>query len=115
MPASILKCKLVDVGEYNHTAIIPPSGKTQTAMDFRVSKSIMDDRLSFEVGGDFNLNQDQSGSNTGKNYRGDFAIIYDLTGKGDKQLKLFNNQTFDIIIRNQKHGYLVNLHSRICQ
>jgi translocation and assembly module TamB len=93
----------IDVGIQSYSDYTTPGGKTQTAMDFRVSKSIMDDRLSFEVGGDFNLNQDQSGSNTGKNYRGDFAIIYDLTGKGDKQLKLFNNQTYDIIyqeIRN---------------
>jgi len=93
----------IDVGIQSYSDYTTPGGKTQTAMDFRVSKSIMNDRLSFEVGGDFNLNQDQSGSNTGKNYRGDFAIIYDLTGKGDKQLKLFNNQTYDIIyqeIRN---------------
>lgn len=93
----------IDVGIQSYSDYSTPGGKTQTAMDFRVSKSIMNDRLSFEVGGDFNLNQDQSGTNTGKNYRGDFAIIYDLTGKGDKQLKLFNNQTYDIIyqeIRN---------------
>jgi hypothetical protein len=93
----------IDVGIQSYSDYSTPGGKTQTAMDFRVSKSMMNDRLSFEVGGDFNLNQNQSGSNTGKNYRGDFAIIYDLTGKGDKQLKLFNNQTYDIIyqeIRN---------------
>ena len=55
-------------------------------------------RLSFEIGGDFDINQDQSGANTGnKNYRGDIAIIYDLTGNGDKMLKLFNNETYDII------------------
>jgi len=60
--------------------------------------------LSFEVGGEFDINQDQSGTNTGtKNFRGDIDIIYDLTGRGDKQLKLFNNESYDIIyqeIRN---------------
>ncbi len=93
----------IDVGIQSYSDYSAPGGKTQTAMDFRVSKSLMNDRLSFEVGGDFNLNQDQSGSNTGKNYRGDVAIIYDLTGNADKQIKLFNNQTYDIIyqeIRN---------------
>jgi hypothetical protein len=73
-------------------------------MDFRVSKRIMDDRLSFEIGGDFDINTDQSGVNKGtKNYRGDVAIVYDLTGNADKQLKLFNNETYDIVyqeIRN---------------
>ncbi|MBL7857546.1 MAG: translocation/assembly module TamB domain-containing protein [Cyclobacteriaceae bacterium] len=94
----------IDVGIQSYSDYSAPGGKTQTAMDFRVSKRIMDDRLSFEIGGDFDINQDQSGANTGtKNYRGDIAIIYDLTGNGDKQLKLFNNETYDIIyqeIRN---------------
>jgi hypothetical protein len=93
----------IDVGIQSFSDYSAPGGKTQTAMDFRVSKSIMNDRLAFEIGGDFDINQDQSGGNTGKNYRGDIAIIYDLTGNGDKQLKLFNNETYDIIyqeIRN---------------
>jgi hypothetical protein len=93
----------IDVGIQSYSDYSAPGGKTRTAMDFRVSKSIMNDRLSFEIGGDFDINADQSGSNSGKNYRGDIAIIYDLTGGGDKQLKLFNNETYDIVyqeIRN---------------
>jgi len=93
----------IDVGIQSYSDYSAPGGKTRTAMDFRVSKTIMNDRLSFEIGGDFDINQDQSGSKTGKNYRGDVAIIYDLTGGGDKQLKLFNNETYDIVyqeIRN---------------
>jgi hypothetical protein len=94
----------IDVGIQSYSDYSAPGGKTQTAMDFRVSKSIMNDRLSFQIGGDFNISQDQSGANTGtKNYRGDIAIIYDLTGNNDKQLKLFNNETYDIVyqeIRN---------------
>jgi translocation and assembly module TamB len=93
----------IDVGIQSYSDYSTPGGKTQTAMDFRVSKSVLNDRLSFEVGGDFDINSDQSGANTGDNYRGDVAIIYDLTGNGDKQLKLFNNETYDIVyqeIRN---------------
>jgi translocation and assembly module TamB len=93
----------IDVGIQSYADYSTPGGKTQTAMDFRVSKSLWDERLSIEIGGDFDLNSDQSGANTGDNYRGDVAIIYDLTGNGDKQLKLFNNETYDIIyqeIRN---------------
>jgi translocation and assembly module TamB len=93
----------IDVGIQSYADYSTPGGKTQTAMDFHVSKSILNDRLSFEVGGDFDINSDQSGANTGNNYRGDVAIIYDLTGNNDKQLKLFNNETYDIIyqeIRN---------------
>jgi len=93
----------IDVGIQSYADYSTPGGKTQTAMDFRVSKSILNDRLSFEIGGDFDINSDQSGTNKGDNYRGDVAIIYDLTGNGDKHLKLFNNETYDIIyqeIRN---------------
>ncbi len=93
----------INVGIQSYADYSTPGGKTQTAMDFRVSKSVFNDRLSFEVGGDIDINTDQSGSNTGDNYRGDVAIIYDLTGNGDKQLKLFNNESYDIIyqeIRN---------------
>lgn len=58
----------------------------------------------FEIGGDFDINADQSGANTGSNnYRGDMAIIYDLTGNGDKQLKLFNNETYDIIYQEVRN------------
>ena len=91
------------VGIQSYSDYSTPGGKTQTAMDFRVSKSVFNDRLSFEVGGDFDISADQSGANTGNNYRGDIAIIYDLTGNGDKMLKLFNNESYDIVyqeIRN---------------
>ena len=101
--AQYVKGVNIDVGIQSYADYSAPGGKTRTAMDFRVSKSVMNDRLSFEIGGDFDINQDQSGSKTGNNYRGDIAIIYDLTGGGDKQLKLFNNETYDIIyqeIRN---------------
>jgi hypothetical protein len=93
----------IDVGIQSYSDYSAPGGKTQTAMDFRVTKSLMNDRLSVEIGGDFDINQDQSGAKTGNNYRGDIAIIYDLTGSGDKKLKLFNNETYDIVyqeIRN---------------
>jgi len=98
-----IKGVTIDVGIQSYADYSTPGGETRTAMDFRVTKSVMNDRLSFEVGGDFDINSDQSGANTGDNYRGDVAIIYDLTGNGDKKLKLFNNETYDIIyqeIRN---------------
>lgn len=94
----------IDVGIQSYSDYSAPGGKTQTAMDFRMTKRVMDDRLSFEIGGDFNLNQDQSGASTGdKNFRGDVAIIYDLTGNGNKKLKLFNNETYDIVYQEVRN------------
>lgn len=93
----------IDVGLQSYSDYSTNGGKTQTSMDFHVSKSLMNERLVFEIGGDFDISADQSGANHGKSYRGDVAIIYDLTGNGDKKLKLFNNESYDIIyqeIRN---------------
>ena len=74
-------------------------GQTRTALDVRVSKRMMDDRLSIEVGGGMDLNSELSGAtNTGAdNFRGDFTVVYDLTESGAKKLKFFNNETYDII------------------
>ncbi len=72
-------------------------GATRTAMDFRVSKRLLEDRLTIEVGGEVDLYSDQSGMNTGDGFRGDVAVIYDLTESGNKKLKAFNNETYDII------------------
>ena len=50
------------------------------------------------------INADQSTTYAGTdNFRGDITVIYDLTESGTKKLKLFNNETYDIIyheIRN---------------
>lgn len=88
----------IDVGLQSYSDYSTGTGRTRTAMDFRVTKRMLDDRLSFEVGGGMDITTDQSGPNTGSdNFRGDVAIIYDLTESGNKQLKGFNNETYDII------------------
>jgi len=94
----------IDIGLQSYSDYSTGSGKTRTAMDFRVTKRLMDDRLSIEVGGGLDINAEQSGVNTGgDSFRGDITVIYDLTESGAKQLKVFNNETYDIIyheIRN---------------
>lgn len=93
----------IDVGIQSYSDYATNGGKTRTSMDFHLTKSLLNDRLVVEVGGDFDIGGDQSGANQGKSYRGDMAIIYDLTGDGDRKLKFFNNESYDIIyqeIRN---------------
>jgi hypothetical protein len=94
----------ISVGLQSYSDFTSGSSQTRTAMDFRVSKRMMNDRLSVEVGGNMDINSDQSGANVGgDSFRGDIMVIYDLTEAGTKQLKLFNNETYDIIyheIRN---------------
>jgi hypothetical protein len=94
----------IDVGMQSYSDYSTGGGRTRTSMDFRVSKKLLDDRLTLEAGGSFDVSNDQSGPNTGQNdFRGDIAVIYDLTESGNKKLKAFNNETYDIIyqeIRN---------------
>ena len=94
----------INVGLQSYSDYTSGGSQTRTAMDFRVTKRMMDERLSIEVGGGMDINSDQSGSNPGSdNFRGDITVIYDLTESGTKKLKLFNNETYDIIyheIRN---------------
>lgn len=88
----------INIGLQSYTDYQTGAGNaTRTAMDFRVSKRLMEDRLTIEVGGEVDLYNDQSGVNTGDGFRGDVAVIYDLTESGNKKLKAFNNETYDII------------------
>ena len=100
----IIKGVDINVGLQSYSDYTASGSQTRTAMDFRVTKRMMDDRLSIEVGGGMDINSDQSGANTGTdNFRGDITVIYDLTESGNKKLKMFNNETYDIIyheIRN---------------
>ena len=94
----------VAMQSYSDYATGTGTAQTRTTMDFTLSKTMMNDRLSIEVGAGVDINSDQSGAPTGSdNFRGDITVIYDLTESGNKQLKLFNNETYDIIyheIRN---------------
>ncbi len=102
--AQYVKGVEIDVGLQSYSDYTAGTGQTRTSMEVRVAKRMVDDRLSFEIGGGMDITTDQSGPNTGSdNFRGDIAIIYDLTESGNKQLKVFNNETYDIIyheIRN---------------
>ncbi|GJM30539.1 MAG: hypothetical protein DHS20C17_31740 [Cyclobacteriaceae bacterium] len=94
----------INVGLQSYSDFSTGSGNTRTAMDFKVSKRLMDDRLSIEVGGGMDINANGSESYAGSDsFRGDVVVIYDLTESGNKQLKIFNNETYDIVyheIRN---------------
>ena len=101
----------VDIGMHSYADYSSGGGQTRTAMDFRVTKRMMNDRLSFEIGAEVDINADQSGANTGQNsFRGDIAVVYDLTESGNKKLKAFNNESYDIIyheIRNTGIAFIL--------
>ena len=100
----IIKGVDINVGLQSYSDFSTGSGQTRTAMDFRVSKRLMDDRLSIEVGGGMDIDSGESGAYPGGDgFRSDIVVVYDLTESGNKQLKVFNNETYDIVyheIRN---------------
>ena len=88
----------INIGLQSYSDYQTGSGSPRTAMDFRVTKRFMEDRLSIEVGGEMDIDAYNSGANRGQNtFRGDVAIVYNLTESGNKKLKAFNNETYDII------------------
>jgi hypothetical protein len=101
----------IDIGMQQYSDYSSGGGKTRSSMDFRVTKRVMNDRLSFEVGAEVDINPDQSGANAGQDaFRGDVAVIYDLSESGDRKLKAFNNETYDIIyheIRNTGIAFIL--------
>ena len=67
----------------------------RSTMDLNISRSLLNDRLNIEAGGNIDLDQDSEYSN----FRGDIAIVYDLSEKNRYMLKLYNDASFDIIYK----------------
>ncbi|MBK8498237.1 MAG: translocation/assembly module TamB [Flavobacteriales bacterium] len=69
----------------------------RTSVDYKVSKSFLDKRLSFEVGGSVGVDeQDVSTSNVSSTRAAQYAIVYDLTRDGRFRLRGFYQNAFDL-------------------
>jgi len=74
------------------------SGETRTELDVRVSKKFIDDRLSVEASGSFDLegdNKKYTAQNSQHMY-GEFAVTYDLTESREYKLRAFRENAYDI-------------------
>ncbi len=74
------------------------SGKTKTTMDFSVTKKLANDLISIEAGGYMDLDNDVQTS--GNNFKGDIAIVYNLSKKGNIKLKTYNEASYDMIYKD---------------
>jgi translocation and assembly module TamB len=69
----------------------------RTTVDYQVSKRVLDDRLTFEVGGSIGVDeQDVEVSNVSSTRRMQYAIMYDLTPEGKYRLRGFHENAFDL-------------------
>lgn len=69
----------------------------RTSVDYKVSKSILNERLSFEVGGSVGVNEKNNDvSNVSSTRAAQYAILYDLTKDGRFRLRGFFENAFDL-------------------
>lgn len=69
----------------------------RTSVDYKVSKSFLNDRLSFEVGGSVGVDeqQDQVG-NVSSTRAAQYVVYYDLTPNGRYRLRGFHENAFEL-------------------
>ncbi len=69
----------------------------RTSLDYKVSKRMLDDRLSFEVGGSVGVDESQDRvSNVSNTRAAQYAILYDLTRDGRFRIRGFHENAFDL-------------------
>ncbi|HNU55019.1 MAG TPA: translocation/assembly module TamB domain-containing protein [Flavobacteriales bacterium] len=69
----------------------------RTSVDYKVSKRLLDDRLSFEVGGSVGVDeQDAQVSNVSNTRAAQYAILYDLTRDGRFRIRGFHENAYDL-------------------
>jgi hypothetical protein len=69
----------------------------RTSVDYKVSKSFLNDRLSFEVGGSVGVDeQDQEVGNISNTRAAQYVVYYNLTPDGKYRLRGFYENAFDL-------------------
>lgn len=69
----------------------------RTTVDYNVRKRVLDDRLTFEVGGSIGMDEDEADvNNMSSTRRAQYAIMYDLTEDGRYRLRGFHENAFDL-------------------
>jgi hypothetical protein len=79
-------------------------------LDYKVSKSVLDERLSFEVDGSIGLDESANQlSNMSNNRAAQYAILYDLTPDGRFRIRGFQENSYDLFdgeIRNSGIAFM---------
>ena len=91
--------KGVDISVGMYTYDQSSGGRTfqRTSLDYKVSKRLLNDRLTFEVGGAVDMDDQNDQVNNVANTRAaEYAILYDVTPDGRFQLRGFHENSYDL-------------------
>ncbi len=80
------------------------SEATITEVELGVSKSLLNDRLTVEVGGNLGVNDERSSQNTTTAIAGDFLLEYKLTEDGSYRLRVFRRPDYDVFTDGIRTG-----------
>jgi hypothetical protein len=90
----------IGVDSYQSQYDLQNSGNTITELNLGVNKQLFNDRLSVQVGGNVNVNSENSLLVQGANFSsiaGDFVLEYKLTESGTYRLRVFRRENVDVL------------------
>jgi hypothetical protein len=93
----------IGIDSYQSAYDLGDQGNTVTELNLGVSKQLFDERLSLKVGGNVNLNSENSSIVEGANFSsiaGDFVLEYKLTEAGNVRLRVFRRDNYDVLNQN---------------
>jgi len=91
----------LDVSSYQNQYLNDGSGATVTQLQLGLSKQLFNDRLKVKVGGNYNLESDETtdlSSASFSSLAGDFVLEYKLTQSGSYLLKVYRRENIDRLI-----------------
>jgi translocation and assembly module TamB len=91
------------VGLDSYRAEMAGSDATVAAVDLQLSKRLLDDRLSIQVGGNLDVAGSRAGEEGMSALAGDFLLEYQLTEDGRYRLRVFSRSHYDML--NQNNNY----------
>jgi hypothetical protein len=97
----------LDIGMQTFSDMAGGGQTNRTTMDVKFSKKLFDDRVTIEAQSTFDLQNEANKYKQAADQstvHSDFAIIYDLTEKGDYKLKAFERSAYDIIYKDTRMG-----------
>lgn len=87
----------VSLGVNTYDQVSGQSAYQRTSLDYRVSKRVFNDRVSFEVGGSVGVDEQNSQvSNVSNTRAAQYAILYDVTRDGRFRMRGFHENAYDL-------------------
>ncbi len=87
----------ISLGVNTYDQVTGQNSYQRTSLDYRVSKRVLNDRLSFEVGGSVGVDEQNSQvSNVSNTRAAQYAILYDLTADGRFRIRGFHENSYDL-------------------